>query len=250
MAMKAIYFFLMLCAATYGYAQQEIVIAAEDSWPPFSNEKGEGISLALVSAALKLHDIQAKLLVVPYARALNYTETGKVNACWNVTRQPSTEALFLFGEEPLLVAQASYFYAPGSPLDFSSPAEIPDKTRVGIIIDYEYGASFSQHQQRYDVIAVPNQDQLIKLLVNKRVDVAIMFDDVASYTLKTMGVDGNVIKKGQRNHLSDIYVAFSKNHADSASLAKKLDNGIRQLKASGEYQKIIDTALLKVSAGL
>ncbi|NRB37682.1 MAG: transporter substrate-binding domain-containing protein [Pseudomonadales bacterium] len=93
---------------------------------------------------------------------------------------------------------------------------------------------------------MPNQDQLIKLLVNKRVDVAIMFDDVASYTLKTMGVDGAIIKKGQRNHVSDIYVAFSKKHADSVALAKKLDDGLRQLKARGEYQKIVDVA---VSAG-
>ncbi|NRB37683.1 MAG: hypothetical protein HRU20_04345 [Pseudomonadales bacterium] len=70
---------------------------------------GHLIPMKKVSAAFKPHDIQIKLVAVPYASALNYTETGKVNACWNVTRQPSTEANFLFGEEPLLIALASNF---------------------------------------------------------------------------------------------------------------------------------------------
>ncbi|MFK0570012.1 substrate-binding periplasmic protein [Endozoicomonas sp.] len=240
---KLLLFFWLAIFAMSRLAAQEILIAAEDSWPPFSDQSGNGVSRALVTAALAREGVQAKIFVVPYARALNDTETGKVNACWNVTRQPSTEKQFIFGEEALLTARASYFYAPDSDLDFTSVESIPDQTRVGVIIDYEYGSSFSQHQQRFKLTRVNSQAQLIKLLLSKRIDVAIMFDEVAQYTLQTVGIPASAIIKGQQNHVSDIYVAFSRKYKESRALAAKLDKGLRALKASGEYERLFAAGL-------
>lgn len=229
----------LLLLSTSCFAER-ILIAAEDSWPPYSDSAGQGISYNLVSAALALvgHDIAID--VVPYARALHYTEIGKVHACWNVTRQPSTEALFYFGQQPLLRAQASYYYPKGAARDFSGPASIPDGVRIGVIIDYEYGEQYTSHQHRFEQVSVPNQDQLIKMLLAHRIDAAIMFDEVAKYTLQEMNLANDVIERGAANHISEIYVAFSRQYPQHQQLAADLDRGLQALKDSGRYKELIN----------
>lgn len=216
----------------------QISIAAEDSWPPYSDSDGMGISYNLVSAAYAEVGHSITIKVLPYARALHYTQTGEVQACWNVTRQPSTEALFYFGEEPLLQAQASYYYPKGHALDFAGPESIPDNVRIGVIIDYEYGDEYARHQQRFNEVAVPNQEQLIKMLLAHRIDVAVMFDQVAGFTLQQMGLSSDAIERGKVNHVSDIYVAFSKQDPNHQQLAADLDRGLRLLKADARYQQL------------
>ena len=78
------------------------------------------------------------------------------------------------------------------------------------------------------------------MLIAKRIDAAIMFDRVATYTLMEMKLDDRVISKGATNHVSDIYVAFSKQNPQSARLAADLDKGIRALKQSGEYNTLLN----------
>lgn len=234
---------LLLSLAVNAAHAETVLIAAEDSWPPFSDASGHGISFNLVSAAYARVGQQIEIQVVPYARALYYTETGKVNACWNVTRQASTESTFVFGNEPLLRASASYFYPQGAEHNYSSPESIPDKARIGVIIDYEYGEAFAREQHRLQLVSVPDQRQLIKMLLARRLDAAIMFDKVAEYTLREMQLQQGVIVKGAQNHTSDIYVAFSKKRENSAQLAARLDRGLRELRASGEYQKLLNPPL-------
>ncbi|MCG8317376.1 MAG: transporter substrate-binding domain-containing protein [Pseudomonadales bacterium] len=223
-----------------GLADDAVIIAAEDSWPPFSDTSGHGISYNLVSAAFAKVNRTINIRVMPYVRALKYTERGLVDACWNVTRQPSTEALFHFGKEPLLKAQASYFYPKGKELDLTDPATIPDNLRIGVIIDYEYGSEYSKHKKRFKEVAVSSQQQLIKMLKVERIEAAIMFDEVAKYTLNEMGLAENTIAKGNINHISDIYVAFSKEKAGYKILSGELDKGLQALKASGEYERIFN----------
>ena len=73
--------------ATAASPDKIITIAAVDNWPPFSDEIGRGLSYTLVQAALRQSGYQLKTVVVPYARALYYTEHNMVDGCWNVTKQ-------------------------------------------------------------------------------------------------------------------------------------------------------------------
>ena len=73
--------FCLLIVLSYSVSAQQttasdkvVTIAAEDNWPPFSDERGRGLSTAIVSAAFKLAGYQIKTIAVPYARALYYTE--------------------------------------------------------------------------------------------------------------------------------------------------------------------------------
>ncbi|MDK2779123.1 MAG: transporter substrate-binding domain-containing protein [Pseudomonadota bacterium] len=214
-------------------------VAAEDAWPPFSDSQGKGYSRELATAAFQSAGITLEVQTVPYARALSMTSAGETDACWNVTRQPSTEATFVFGEVPLFQATASYYYKTGQQRDYRRPADIPDGTRIAVINGYEYGSEFERHRRRFNLIEVSKQKQILSLLVNERVDMAIFFDRVFDYTMAHSHLDRSLFIRGELNHVSDIYIAFSPANPQSEKYARLLDDGLRTLKANGEYDRIM-----------
>lgn len=220
-------------------------IAAEDAWPPLSDDQGMGYSRDLAVAAFQTAGITLNVQTVPYARALSMTQSGETDACWNVTRQPSTEAHFLFGEEPLFRVSASYYFKAGKQQNFQGPADIPDGTRVAVINGYEYGAEFEKHRSRLRLVEVSKQKQMLSLLANERVDVAIFFDRVFDYTMAHSHFDPELFARGNINHISDIYIAFNPQNPQAPVYAKALDEGLRILKKNGEYDRIMNFPLTR-----
>lgn len=218
-----------------------IRIAAEDNWPPFSNEKGQGVSQQLVRAAFASQGYSIDTIAMPYARALHETAQGDVDACWNVTRQQSTLQNYILHQMPLFRVQSSFYYQqPGR--DYRSVEEIPNGTVVGVILGYEYGDLYEQHKSRFKLVEVSTHQQLIQLLASDKLDLAIFFDDVLTYYLQQPELRQVQLRRGQPNHVSEIFVAFHKKNPRSAEYAKALDAGLRQLHQTGAYQQLMQAA--------
>lgn len=222
-------------------------IAAEDNWPPFSDEAGLGLSQQLVQAALAASGYRLDIVPMPYARALRETAQGDVDACWNVTRQQSTLDSYVLHQTPLFKAQASYYFR-DTVKPYKSVADFPDNTLVGVIIGYEYGDLYEQHKQRFKLVEVSTHAQLIQLLVAGKIEVAIFFDDVLAYYLRQPQFQALNLLRGQPNHVSEIFVAFSKKQPRSVELAAALDRGLRILKKNGSYQRLTQQYLVPNAA--
>ncbi len=218
---------------------KEIIIAAEDNWPPFSDEKGKGLSAAIVSAAYALTGYRIRTMPVPYARALYYTERNKTHACWNVTKQQSTEAKYLFHQIPLFKASSSFYYTQQAK-PYKSLLDIPDQAVVGVILGYEYGDLFETEKRRFQLIEVSSHEQLLALLHDDKLDVAIFFDDVLQYYLQRLKRTDLHIIRGELNYISEIFVAFNKQDPLSPQRAAALDQGLRLLHETGDYQRMLE----------
>jgi polar amino acid transport system substrate-binding protein len=243
--MASIIFILSLAIGSPCQAESNktnsIMLAVEDSWPPYADANGQGIATDIVQQAFSAVGIKLFLKVLPYARVLDKVEKGIIVGGYNVTRQASTEEKFLFGQQVLLTVPASFYFHPDNnqALKYRDITDIPDGSRVGLIIDYEYGNGFEQHKHRFKQIRVSTQTQIINMLRFGRIDSAIMFDEVASDALKTMSLDESSIIKGPLNNTSDIYVAFSRRHKNAQFFADKLDQGLLLIREAGQYQKPI-----------
>lgn len=213
---------------THSALAEVVKLAAEDSWPPFAKPDGSGISKAIIEKAYSYTGTKVEFVTVPYARALLMAEQGKVHGAFNVAKQASTESSYAFGEYPLLQVSASFYYPPNSELDYSELSDIPDNTSVATIIGYEYGNQYEAHKGRFLESKVSSQRQIIKMLMIGRIDMAIMYDDVAAYTLDEMGIDKSDIIRGKLSHTSDIYIAFNKELANSEVISK-LDIGLKAI---------------------
>ncbi|MDO3384792.1 transporter substrate-binding domain-containing protein [Gilvimarinus sp. SDUM040013] len=214
-------------------------IAAEDSWPPFSDRNGQGLSKKIAEAAFAYSNYRLEISVVPYARALRQVEQGLLDGCWNVTRQANTEARYHFGEEPLLKADISFYYRAGTALHYTSFAEIPDGTQVGVIIDYEYGDEFEQHKHRFDLVSVSTQKSLLYMLNARRFDVVLMFDKVFESHIASLQLNPEDYRQGHSFYTSEIYIAFNASNKKAEIYSQALDSGLRQLRESGRYNEIM-----------
>jgi polar amino acid transport system substrate-binding protein len=228
------------CQADEGRSTS-VVLAVEDSWPPYADDHGQGISTNILEQAFASVGIKLIVKISPYARVLNEVEKGILVGGYNVTRQASTEEQFLFGEQAILLAPASFYFSNDNhqARQYKSIADIPDGTTIGLIIDYEYGDEFEKNKHRFKQVRVSKQEQIINMLRLGRIDGAIMFDAVAKYTLKSMDLAEASLQKGPLNHTSHIYVAFSRSHNKAQYFADKLDQGLTNLKESGQYQQLL-----------
>lgn len=243
--------YLLMFLSCYSVAQQPtinpnkivnqnkiVTIAAEDNWPPFSDERGRGLSTAIVSKAYKLTGYELKTVAVPYARALHYAELNTTDGCWNVTRQRSTEQKFLLHQVPLFKAASSFYYYK-SAKPYASVADIPTGAVVGVILGYEYGDLYEEHKTRFHLVEVSNHEQLLALLNDNKLDLAIFFDDVLNFYLKRLKRKELQVVRGKLNFVSEIYVAFNRDDPHNKERAAALDHGIRLLHETGDYKKLL-----------
>jgi len=214
-------------------------MGAEDSWPPFSDELGHGMSADIVTAAYASVGLEVEFVVRPYSRVLLEVRSGRLGAGFNVTRQASTEEVYIFGQEPILYAQASVFSTSSAERQYDSYDDIPDGKQFGLINGYEYGDAFEAQRHRFREQRLNTQVQIIAMMMAGRLDMAVMFDRVAAYTVTSMGVDPEALDKRFVNHQSAIYVAFSRKHARSQWWANKLDEGLGIIKQQGIYSSIL-----------
>ncbi|NMH66574.1 amino acid ABC transporter substrate-binding protein [Shewanella sp. SHSM-M6] len=215
----------------------KLMLAAEDSWPPFADDQGHGLSHRLIAAALGRRGIRVESLVVPYQRAMMMAEKGNVDGVFNVARQGSTQTRFVFGERPLFTASASFYHKMDKRLAAKDKWSLPKGTMIGIISGYEYGDELAKLTQ-LQLVKVDNQQQLINLLLIGRIHGAIMYDAVAREQLQLMGVADEIVP-AFANHSSDIFLAFSKQNPAAKTLAQQLDLGLTELQQNGEYDKLL-----------
>ena len=216
-----------------------IHLGAENSWPPYSDANGEGISTRLIKAAFAKSNLTATFQVLPYARVLHDLESGKIDGGYNVTLQSTTKDKYIFGKEPLIKVEAYWFFIPGTHPTVKSIENIPSTFRVGVIRDYEYGDIYENHRHRFKEIQVSQQSQIIRMLKQGRIDAAVMFDREAEFALKEMNWDTTIFDKRFLNHSGDVYLAFSPKNPRARWLAEHLDKGLLKMKEAGEYDRIL-----------
>jgi polar amino acid transport system substrate-binding protein len=243
------YVWLLLCALSAHIRAESlqaeadnsirIHLGAEDSWPPYSDAQGQGISTNLIKAAFAKVGLTPTFQVLPYSRVLHDLQSGKIDGGYNVTLQATTKDKYIFGEVPLANVKAYWFFIPGKHPNIKSIADVPEEFRVGVIRNYEYGDVYEQHRPRFAEVQVSQQSQIIRMLKQERIDAAVMFEREAEFALKEMKLDATIFDKRFLNHQGDVYVAFSHKSPRARWLAQQLDKGLLMIKETGEYDRIL-----------
>lgn len=217
----------------------QVRLGAENSWPPYSDEHGQGISTELIKTAFAKNGVVPNFHALPYARVLHDLDSGKIDGGFNISRQSTTEKRFFFGDVPLIHVEAYWFFLPDTHRGIKSFKDIPDKFRVGVIRDYEYGDEYENHRYRFNEIKVSQQSQIIRMLLQRRIDAAIMFKDEANFAMQKMNLPNSTFDRRFLNHQGDVYVAFSHKSPRARWMAQQLDKGLLMIKESGEYDEIL-----------
>lgn len=217
-------------------------LAVEDSWPPYADAAGRGLSTDIVRAAFDAVGVAVSIEIKPYARVMRDLEAGLVDGGYNITKLSANLERFIFGEEPLATATVSFYYRPGAVKDYRSAFDVPTGTRIATIIDYDYGDEFESQRPRFREYKVMRQSQIVHMLIAGRVEAAVMYDRVAAYTLNTLGLPPETIVRGSTIHPNDVYVAFSRHNPHAQEYAALLDEGLRKIRQNGVYEQILSSS--------
>lgn len=79
----------------------------------------------------------------------------------------------------------------------------------------------------------------IKALIESEADVAVLATDVAESAAKELGVEQSIRTQDVLNHVSTVHVIAAKDNPYADEMIAALDDGLSQLKTSGEWFEIV-----------
>ncbi|WP_432735967.1 substrate-binding periplasmic protein [Maridesulfovibrio sp. FT414] len=164
---------IILFLAMAGTAKAKEFTIFVDEWPPYNfNENGKivGISTEIIETALQKANVQYKLVLYPFKRALLTVRKTPGTMLFTVARIPQREDMFAWIGP--LHPRKLYLYKLKNRTDIRI-TDVKDikKYRTGVLS----GGSVEQffitngfHKSNYHLVS--DSDQLLKLLFKKRVD--------------------------------------------------------------------------------
>ncbi|WP_413561040.1 substrate-binding periplasmic protein [Bdellovibrio sp. HCB209] len=241
----------VMCIAFPAHAKKVYRVLVEDNWPPYSYVKDgqpAGLSIDLVKAALKLEGAEVQIQQVPYLRCLALTEPeGKEVACANTAKNEdlaikySFPNNYLFRSRGMIVAnKRNLKQTTKKP---KSVSDLEFKT-VALPSGFTFGKEFDENSRivRYYTM---NDMTSLKLVESGRVKFAAIDEMVLYYYLNHHPELKDIITPIIDLTNEPIYMHLSKTQPEAVELKEKFDRGLAALKASPEYEHLLQKYLGK-----
>ena len=244
-------FFLVFGFITYSWAECQLSSTWEP-WEPyqFLGETGQvtGLDNDLVSAIAKSAGCSVSFLKRPWKRSLVEVAAGDSDiapgasfskeraqyAYFTDAYRSETMSLFVLNEN-----LTKYSFTNIDELMASDAS-------IGVVRGYHYGERFkSARENTSKAVTIQesgSDEKNLKKLLKGRIDFAIVDPYSGVHLLKQLGVADKVVIHPVTINSDDIYIMLSKKSV-SKETVKKLNEGLKSIRTSGEYQKIINNYL-------
>lgn len=231
---------LLICLLTcLGLDAREIRLASLD-YPPFSSPRLQegGTLVALSRTALQLHGHSLKVDYMPWARVLLELKRGNYDGALPLWPNEIGD-LDLRPTRPLAYSEMGFFIRRGSPLQ-GLPLEDLKGLRVGIVRGYAYP------KRLFSTGLIPEEAASdisnLRKLAAKRFDLVLLEREVGLHLLHEEPLlYQQLIWQGRLHERIPLLVGLRPDLSGSEDLIKQFDDGLKQLLASGEYLRILQT---------
>lgn len=215
------------------------VTIAQDPWPPFiiDNSNTPGISVEIVTAAMKTQGYDVTFKVMPWARALDQVKKGAIDmlpATW-FTKKRST---YLIYSNSYLKNNIKIIKLSGSPFMYQDLKSLDGK-KVGIIRGYGYNDQFLT-SKRFKRPASKDLVTNLKKLKSKRIDLTISDELVARSLMKKNKINANDFSFSKKNMSTNkIFVTSGKANPNGQKYIKAFNKGLTVIQSDGTFNKIL-----------
>ncbi len=219
----------------------ELVKFAIGEYPPYTspNEPDAKLLEHLVTAAFKQQSIDVEYGYYPWKRSFAMTKSGEVDGTFPWPTDTEREREFIISESPVFVDQGVYWHLRSTSFDWNNIEDLKNYT-FGVSVGYRIEKFYLKHGIKYDM-EVSDESNFKKLLAG-RIDAYRTSRIVGAYTLNKLfgaNIESNVISHPRVAEILDFYILFSKRTPRGERLSKEFSTGLKKLKESGEYQKIV-----------
>lgn len=213
--------------------------AAQDPWPPFitGDPNMPGISVEVVTAAMKTQGYDVQFKVMPWARALDEVKNGRVDllpATWYTKERTA----FLRYSTPYIENELSFIKLVGNPFEYDGLASLQGKN-VGIVRGYGYNSDFMTDKN----FNRPESGDLVtnlKKLMSKRIDLTIEDKVVALSIMKEKGIPASQFAFTNKSlSRSPVHVTSGIANPNSQKYIDAYEKGIAAIQQNGTFDAIL-----------
>ena len=239
-------FFILLLILFYPFAlhaeQKSLHIAISTGYPPFYffNEKEEptGICIDIIHQVAKAMNLDVQFSSFPWKRMIHNGKEGSVDAIMPLFKTAERETFLHYPANHLILEDNSFYTLQSSPLRYSGKLDDVLDRYIGVIQGYSYGEEFDNKRFK-NKTAVGSDDQLIQLVLNNRVEMAIGNSMVVNYLAAQQNTAGKIKFLLPPVTENPLYIGFSKKLI-SAEFVEQFSQALEAFKATDDYTKIIE----------
>ncbi|KKJ77477.1 hypothetical protein WH95_07205 [Kiloniella litopenaei] len=218
-------------------ADAQPVTMACSSFPPYKIEnpgtgpKGMDVDIMLEIFSLAGRDVEYSFY--PWKRAVKLVEQGKVDGLCGCSYHPDRDENFLFSDILGYHSQGVFLSEDVSLRNFDSVADLKDLSVASV-------RGYAVHKELIEngikAYEATNDDDLLTLLENKRVDAVYSYRDSILFALANRGKSGHVTYRELVSH--PYYFCFSKKSEKVQSIIDDVNQGLRTIRHNGTYEEI------------
>jgi len=237
-----------------GSANADEIKLRSDAWCPYSCDPAsdkQGILVEVAKIIFQKAGHTVDYGELNWARAIAEVREGKSDGLVDAYKSDAPD--FIFPEEPVLISKMCFFVKEDDSWKFKGYDTLKGR-QISVINDYSYGEKFDAYIQKNanqgdrTITILSGMDltrRRIKQIAAGRIDTVLEDWFVFPSKVKSRQQMKEYKQiKGFKNvgclRGEKLYIAFTPNKASSHTYADLLTKGIREMKASGELEKIIN----------
>ena len=215
------------------------ITASQDPWPPFitSDPNMPGISVEVVTAAMKTQGYDVQFKIMPWARALDEVKNGRVDllpATWYTKERTA----YLRYSSPYIENELSFIKLADNPFEYDGLASLKG-LNVGIVRGYGYDSEFMADTG----FNRPESGDLatnLKKLLSKRIDLTVEDKIVSLSIMKEQGIDSSQFAFTQKSmSRNPVHVTSGIANHNSQKYIDAYEKGIAEIKQNGTFDAIL-----------
>lgn len=219
----------------------ETVKLAIGEWPPYTSQYDPDSKILerIVTEAFRLEGIEVKYDYFPWKRSYIYARDGDYDGTFPWQKDREREDTFYINSIPLVSDVSVFFHLRSRSFDWRNIEDLK-KYRVGVTIGYTQEKFY--RDKGIKVEAVPKEELNFYKLLAGRIDV-YQASRLVGYSMINKLFEPEKAKLFTHHpkivHRNELYILFSKASPGGKKFKERFDSGLKKLKASGAYDRII-----------
>lgn len=215
------------------------------TWHPFTSKNNPKKRLVetIVTEAFKMENINITIKYYPWERSKLYVKKGDEIATFPWWKTEKRDRDFILNKETILVEKEVFFHLKSLDFDWKNYNDLK-KYKIGATIGYSHVKRLRDQGLELDIV---DTEQLnFRKILFGRIDIypsSLMVGYETIHSIFKPAKSDLFTNHPKPLSNGKMYMMFSRKNPRSQDLANKFDSGLRKLKKSGRYDKIISKYL-------
>ena len=237
---------LLVCSPVW--AAPRTIILTNGEWPPFMSARlpGGGSLSRVISEAFRLEGYQVEYRYVPWNRAYEEPKTGRYAG--SIGWAPNEERLKWYQfSDPAVTVEMVFFHLKEHSFPWKTLADLSPYL-IGVTRADFYSDEFAALTKAGKLHPDPSDEEMdnFRKLLAGRIDLFPIERSVGLYLLNLnfSGAEQEQIAYDSQSFWqAPLHLIISRKRPDAPALLAAFNRGLKKLKASGDYQRILDAGL-------